>query len=67
MVIDYVRAVEIDRFQRRKLKNLLLLWCYPDDPRHGTQAGYGYGCRCDRCRAAQSRYKADRRRHAGRD
>lgn len=25
-----------------------------DDPRHGTATGYGYGCRCDRCRAANT-------------
>ena len=23
----------------------------PGDPRHGTKAGYRYGCGCDRCRA----------------
>lgn len=32
----------------------------PNDPRHGTKAGYSYGCRCERCRAAkrsEKRYK----------
>lgn len=24
---------------------------HPEDGRHGTQAGYGYGCKCERCRA----------------
>lgn len=27
-----------------------------DDPRHGTQAGYGQGCRCNRCKAANAEY-----------
>lgn len=29
----------------------------PDDPRHGTTAGKGAGCRCRECRAAAARYK----------
>lgn len=28
----------------------------PDDPRHGTNAGYVAGCRCDQCRDATNRY-----------
>ena len=38
----------------------------PADPRHGTAAGYAYGCRCDRCRAAraeESRRYAERKRN----
>lgn len=31
----------------------------PDDYRHGTVAGYMYGCRCDRCRKAQAEYYAE--------
>lgn len=37
----------------------------PLDRAHGTVAGYGYGCRCERCRRAESvymgRYKRARR------
>lgn len=29
---------------------------FPDDPRHGTNAGYIAGCRLDCCRAAATRY-----------
>ena len=28
----------------------------PGDPRHGKPSGYGYGCRCERCRASYSEY-----------
>lgn len=30
--------------------------------RHGTSAGYTYGCRCDECRRARNEQKADWRR-----
>lgn len=33
----------------------------PDDPRHGTTAGYSAGCRNDCCRAANTRYDKGRR------
>lgn len=34
----------------------------PDDPRHGTRNGYGnLGCRCDRCRAANTAYCGEQR------
>lgn len=37
----------------------------PDDPRHGTQNGYGnYDCRCDRCTAAHTVVAAKRRAQA---
>lgn len=29
----------------------------PADPRHGTHAGYSYGCRCPRCKMAEAAYK----------
>ena len=29
-------------------------------PRHGTKTGYGYGCRCDRCKAAAREYELKR-------
>ena len=34
----------------------------PRDPRHGTLNAYSnHGCRCDRCKAANAKYKADMR------
>lgn len=33
----------------------------PDDPRHASTAGYRAGCRCDDCRAANTRYDKLRR------
>lgn len=33
----------------------------PSDPRHGTTAGYRAHCRCDDCRAANTRYDKMRR------
>lgn len=32
----------------------------PDDPRHGTNTGYFYKCRCDRCVAAYHEYNVER-------
>lgn len=29
-------------------------------PHHGTKTGYGYGCRCDRCKAAAREYELKR-------
>lgn len=29
----------------------------PDNERHGTRYGYNLGCRCDRCKVANKRYK----------
>lgn len=37
----------------RKAQTALKPLTGPNDPRHGTQCGYGYwGCRCAKCRAA---------------
>lgn len=34
----------------------------PDDPRHGTINAYGYhGCRCDRCKAANTEAQQEAR------
>lgn len=33
-----------------------------EDPRHGTQTGYGYGCRCERCAHAGKLYRFERER-----
>lgn len=35
----------------------------PDDPRHGKNAGYVNGCRCDRCRKAHARESKTRALH----
>ena len=34
----------------------------PDDPRHGTVAGYAAGCNCFSCRVAKSQWKNQRHR-----
>ncbi|WP_155772111.1 hypothetical protein [Mycobacterium asiaticum] len=43
----------------------------PDDPRHGTVTGYQYGCKCDRCKAANAeqsrRDRANRNGHNDRE
>lgn len=41
-----------------KAKYLAALNANPDDRRHGTTTGYGYGCRCERCREANHAYSA---------
>jgi len=33
----------------------------PDDPRHGTYAGYQRGCSCAECRAANAEYSRNYR------
>lgn len=35
----------------------------PDDPRHGTTAGWHAGCKCSDCRAARARYEKLTRWH----
>lgn len=34
----------------------------PNDPLHGTPTGYYYGCRCERCKQAESDYLKKRRK-----
>ena len=33
----------------------------PDDSLHGHYQGYQYGCRCDKCKTANARYRKDRK------
>lgn len=42
-------------------KQLAILKADPSDPRHGTRTAYNYGCRCDRCKAAYSRLRAQQK------
>lgn len=42
------------RVARCKRRRLAAMSEDPGDALHGTVTGYGYGCRCERCRAAKS-------------
>lgn len=69
MEYDYVRMVDsyCDRHKKSDCKRYLELLCFPDDPRHGTSAAYGVGCRCPACTAAAvEKVKEKRRRNAER-
>lgn len=39
-----------------RLRKLAELRADPEHPPHGTMKGYGYGCRCERCRRARHEY-----------
>lgn len=43
---------------RHRKKVLAEMEADPGHPKHGTLTGYGYGCRCDRCRAAKREWYA---------
>lgn len=47
---------------QRRLDRQAAFAAAPEDPRHGSHNGYAnLGCRCDRCRAANSAYEATRK------
>ncbi len=48
--------VQITSEELRRLKAAKAM-LDPADERHGTRYGYKLGCRCDRCRIADKRYK----------
>ena len=51
--------------RERHARYLAELAADPDDRRHGTQTGYAYGCRCERCLEAgreHNRKYAERRK-----
>lgn len=54
---DYEKATDplCPGSYRTRVKRFLELQCFPSDLSHGTDAGYCYGCRCDRCRAAHAK------------
>ena len=56
------RAVAKKRERAKELvkKSLAEMQANPEDPRHGTLAGYTYGCRCDRCKQTNNEYQRER-------
>lgn len=61
------RAEENEARRRRLARRRQDLLANPDDPQHGTDNGYtNYGCRCDRCKAANTEQsRRDRADHNG--
>ena len=45
-----------------KLWHRIVLNSDPNDPRHGTDTAYSYGCKCDRCKEAHRIENARRRK-----
>lgn len=48
-------------YKRDRLERLKSSGISPDDPRHGSTAGYALSCRCEACSSAQSDYIRSRR------
>lgn len=51
-VVGMTAAGNRELYLRMMLEN-------PDDPRHGTNKGYNYGCRCERCEKAGRDYRRE--------
>ena len=62
---DYVRLSDAQRNAEAIRKRLIAMCDDPMDKRHGTTTGYKYGCRCNRCKSAQSEFAKQRRMEQG--
>lgn len=56
----YKRKKRLKHCKEQKRAYLEEMDANPKDPRHGTQKGYSYGCRCEPCCLAQRRYWKER-------
>lgn len=60
-VAERKRRADYEAEKRRRAEYLELLRGNENHPQHGTTTGYGYGCRCERCRDAYRQAKIRRR------